>query len=350
MKILYLGFAREYASVDAVYVRGLRENGAETFYYSLYNIFGFKRYQLIIRYYFKHRKEIDIIFAGYESPQIVVFLSFFCRKKIIYNAFCSVYERLIVSRKLAKKISFKSIYYWLLDFLACHLAYVTMLETERQVQYFEKLFKVSAKKLYRALIGVDDKKFFYNPQIKKFERFTVLFRGRLLPEAGGDLVVRAAKILERELIDFLMLANGMELGSVQKIVSELCPKNLKLVTEYLPDEKLLEIMQKSHLSLGQLSDHPRLQRTIPHKAYESLALCLPYLTARNPGVMELFKEGETCLAFAPNNPKDLADKILWAYEHQEELKKISENGYALFQNDLTSKKLVEKLLQNLLAM
>ncbi len=106
-------------------------------------------------------------------------------------------------------------------------------------------------------------------------------------------------------------------------------------------------MQTAHISLGQLSSHDRLKRTIPHKCYESLAMGLPYLTASSEGVRELLVPGETCLVCNPADAKSLAEKILWAKENPDALNKIAENGYRLFQNKLTSKILAAELMNKI---
>ena len=167
----------------------------------------------------------------------------------------------------------------------------------------------------------------------------------MLPEAGAEYAVRAAKILEKEDIKVVMHANDQELPKIKKLIDELRPANFQLITEFLSDIDLRNLMQKCHLSLGQLSGHPRLQRTIPHKAYESLALRLPYLTADNKGVMELLKPGENCLVCRPADPQSLAEQILWAKAHPYELEQIAENGYRLYQEKLTAKTLAGELLK-----
>ena len=347
MKMLYFSFARANASIDGIYINGLRKNGVGVINYSFHGLGGIRRYLKIAKCYSIHREAVDFIMVGYDSPLLVIFIWMISRKRIIYNALCSVYERLIISRALAKEKSVKAYYYWFLDYLACHLANLVLVETNEQIKYFIKQFKIPASKLFRALIGVDDDKFLYRDNVKKYENFTVLFRGRLLPEAGGEFVVEAAKLLENSPIQFIMIANGMWLNKIQNRINELGVKNLKLISDFVPDEELCDYMQKSHLSLGQLSSHPRLERTIPHKAYESLALKLPYLTARSKGALELLKEGETCIVANQADAKNLAEKILWAYNNQKEIEKIAENGYKFFLENCTSKKLARDLLERL---
>lgn len=346
MKILYISVTKPNSSVDGVYIQGLKKLGIEVQDYFFHNIYGFRLFGKVYDCVRKH-KNSDFIFAGYSSPHLVIFTRLVCRKPIIYNALCSMYERMILSRSLASKFSLKACYYWLLDFLAVSIARFTILETSHQVKYFQKLFFLPESKFFHSWTGVDGNIFYRDANIKKFDEFTALFRGRLLPEAGGDLVVRAAKLLEQKPVKVLMIANGIELPKIQKLIAELKPKNLELITEFLPDAALRVYMQRSHISLGQLSGHERLLRTIPHKAYESLALGLPYLTARNPGVLELLKEGETCIACNPADPRDLAEKILWAKNHPNELDAIAQRGYELYQRELTSVNLAKKVFEKL---
>jgi len=345
-QILYLSFSKLEYSVNAVYIKGLEQNGIEVHKRHL-NKRRWGEYISVLKDYWKNRKSFEAIVVGYNSPELVIWARLIFRQKIIYNALCSRYERFIVSRAVASRFSLKSFAYWLADFLAVHCANLVMLETNEQIKYFHQLFGVSKKKCYRAWTGVDEDKFFYDSQIQKPDVFTVIFRGGLLPESGAEYAVKVAKLLEKENVKFIMHANDQELSKIQKLIEELHLSNFKLMTEFLSDEELRNLMQRSHLSLGQLSNHARLARTVPHKAFESLALRLPYLTANNKGITELLKPGETCLVCNPADPQSLAEQIIWAKNHSQELETIAEKGYRLYQEKLTAKVLVAELLKRM---
>ena len=346
MKVLYISQSKLENSVNSVYIKGLEQNDVEIvkFYSSKKGIRAYIEAYSFLR---KEQKWSDVIIIGYDSPGFVVVAKLFSDKKIVYNALCSVYERLIVSRNLASRVSFRAFSYWLLDFLAVHFADLVMLETNHQIEYFKKLFLVSGKNLFRAWTGVDEDKFYYADVVKN-NVFTAVFRGALMPEAGADWVVRAAKILEDQPIEFIMVSNGMELQKITNLIEELKPRNLKFITNLLSQDDLRILVQKSHISIGQLSNHDRLNRTIPHKCYESLAMRLPYLTANNKGVMELLTDKETCLTCNPADPESLVQKIIWAKNNPDALNKIAENGYRLFKTKLTPKILAAELMDKIL--
>lgn len=348
-KVIYITYTRPDYSLNASCIKGLRQNGIEVldFYVKNRGISGFLK---ALSFYRSNYQNNDAVFIGCDSPALAIFIRPFCRKRIIYNAVLSVYERMIISRELASRSSVKSIYYWLLDFLAVNFADLTMVESELQVDFFKKLFKISNKKAVRSYIGVDEDNFFYDPLVVKFPVFTVIFRGALMPEAGAEYVIEAAKILENENIKFIMQSGGMLLDKIDRLVKELKPKNLELRSDFIPYPELRTLMQKCHLSLGQLSDHPRLGRTIPHKTYESLAMKIPYLTASNRGILELLRAGETCITCEPANAQSLVGKILWAKNNPQELDQIAKNGHELYLSDLTSRVISMRLLDKIQAL
>lgn len=346
MRILYLSRTRLNYSLNSVYIHGLRQNGVEVLRFKMPSG-SLGSYLAALDFVRRNRADSDFMIVGYDSSILAVFLRLFYRKKIVYCAVLPIHERLIVSRNLAKRFSLKSIYYWLVDFLAFHSVNLIMMESNHQINHVGKFYFVPKNKFILSWIGVDENNFFFKPNIQKFPKFTVLFRGALMHEAGAEYVVKAAKILEKEDVNFLMLSGGLLLEQIKKLIEETGLNNLELRSNLLSYEELREIMQKCHLSLGQLSDHERLKRTVPHKVYESLALKLPYLTATNAGILELLKGGETCITCVSADANSLAEKILWARNNPQELERISQNGYQLYQDKLRTDILAKNLLEKI---
>lgn len=345
-KIIYISYTRLDYSLNAVYLNGLRQNGVELLCFKLPSK-GISGHFKALKFVRENSTDSDALIVGYDSSVLAIFIRMFYWKKIVYCAVLPVYERLILSRGLATPWSPKGIYYRIIDILAFNFSDLVMVESNRQIDRINKAYFVPRKKLLRVWIGVDENNFFYDPNIEKLPVFTVIFRGALMPEAGAEFMVQAAKILEKDNINFIMLAGGMLLGEVKKTIKELGPKNLELNSNLLSYEELRMVMQKCHLSLGQLSDHPRLSRTIPHKVYESLIMKLPYLTASNKGILELVKDGETCLTCEPANAKSLADKILWIKNNYQLAENVAQNGYVFYQNEFSSIVLAKKLLDKI---
>ena len=342
MKFLYISTGDKYPP-DKHIVDGLRENGHDVFELIKKN----STYIDFIRDFRNNESLCDYIIIGYALPLLMPIARIFSLKKIFFNAVSSQYEANIISRGIGKPWSLTAVKSWIIDFISFHLSSSVLLESDAQIDFVRKLFLVSRKKLIRSWMGIDEEIFFFDPAIEKKSKFTVLFRGRFLPESGILTVIEAAKILENEEIQFVIIGHGFMYREVGVLKEKLSPKNITFISERLSGNEIRERMLSSHVSLGQLADHPRLFRTLPCKMFESLALKLPYLTGRNAGVLELLKDGETCIMVNPGDKNDLAEKILYLKNHPEILKKIGENGYALYKEKLTSKILAKELIEKL---
>ena len=111
--------------------------------------------------------------------------------------------------------------------------------------------------------------------------------------------------------------------------------------------ELRKKFQECHLSIGWLCNEPRAMRTIEHKTFESLALRLPYLHARTPGILELIEENKTGFYCNSNDAQNLADKILELKNNPALLNEVAENGYRLFNQKLRPKYLAKAALAHL---
>lgn len=352
MRIAYFNLTKEIPPRDAVYLTGMAEGEDQTLpkieiTNCQDNSFGLKKFWRLWKKHRALKNNYDILWVGYTGHILVPFARLISRRKIIFNALGSLYEGIIISRRQAAPFSLKALYCWLIDFLAFHCATVSLVESHEQKKWLMKKFFLPEHKLQRAWTGVDDAEFFYDRNIPKLPNFTVLFRGGFLPESGVEYAVEAARILKNENIKFRIIGSGLMADKVEEMLQSFDSQNVEWISDKLPPDQLRVKMQECHLSLGQLSAHDRLNRTIPHKAFESLVMKLPYLTARNKGILELLKESETCFVCNPADPQDLAKKICYAKENPGISKKLVESGYQFFQNKLTPKILTQNLLANI---
>jgi len=308
MRICYFNYTKNIHARDAVYLKGLRENDVEIIECRDSSP-GWIKYWHLYRQHRVLRDKYDILMVGYTGHVLVPFARLISRKKIIFNALSSLYEGIVISRGKKGPFYLRAIYSWLIDFVAFHTASLSLIESNGQKEYLAKKFLLKKDKLLVAWTGADDSIFYYDPNIKKLQTFTVLFRGGFLPESGIEYAIEAAKILKNENINFRIIGWGMMESKVRTMLNSFDSSRVEWIKEKLPIEKLRGKMQETHLSLGQLSRHPRLERTIPHKAFETIAMRLPYLTARNKAVMELLTEGETCLTCNSADAKGIGESL-----------------------------------------
>ncbi|HEY4475068.1 MAG TPA: glycosyltransferase [Candidatus Paceibacterota bacterium] len=346
MKICYFTLTKDVPTRDAVYLNGFRQNGVEIVECKD-NSPSWRKFLVLYKKHHLLKNDYDILFIGYTAHILVPFTRLVSRKKIVFNALGSLYEGKIISRGQKGLFGLKSVYCWLIDFLAFHSASLSLVETNEQKKYLTKKFFLPDKKITRAWTGVEETIFFHNSTIKKLGIFTVSFRGVFMPESGIEYAIEAANILKNKNINFRIIGHGIEADKVKNLIEKYQLANIEWITEKLVAVELAEKIQECHLSLGQLSNHERLQRTIPFKAFESIAMKIPYLTARNPGILELLKENETCFCANPADPEDLAKKIIELKNNPTMTANVAENAYQLYRRELRPEQLARHLLNSL---
>ncbi|OHA94370.1 MAG: hypothetical protein A3C62_00665 [Candidatus Zambryskibacteria bacterium RIFCSPHIGHO2_02_FULL_39_16] len=346
MKVCYINFNIDNPR-DRITLQGLKMNGVEVVEI-VDKTPGWNKYINIARTFSSVQDKCDIVMVGYAGSVLVIFLRLIMwRKIIIYNALATFYDSMIVSRFGGNVFNIKALWYYLVDFVAFRCADLTFIECQAQKDLIVRVFKIKPEKMLVHFVGTDEKEFYFDKSIPKRKQFTVVFRGMFLPEAGADVVVRIAKELEKDNIYFIIIGRGLLHNQIENLVTELKPTNLELITAFIPTEELRVKMLECHISLGQLADHPRVQTTIPHKVFESMAMRLPYLTGRNKGVMEILKDDETCFTASPGDYKTLATKIRELRDNPEKLDKVAQNGYELYKREYTPEILARKIMDEL---
>ncbi len=311
LKICYFGIYRPLAPRDKVYFDGLKKLGVEIIE-CVDSSSGLLKFYRLFKKHLGFRDKYDILWVGYLSPMLLPLAWLISRKKIIYNALDSWYDRTILDREAHSRYSPVAWVIWLLDFAAFHLADIVLVESEQQKLFIAKIFFVKPSKLQVIFTGVDEAVFYPDSSVAKADIFTVVFRGMFLPATGAEIVLEAAQLLRDEGIKFIIIGWGQP---IQQRIEEKIKKdkldNVKLITYFLPPDELRKTILSAHAMLGQFGDHPRLDRTIQHKTSEALALGMPYITRDSLSSRELLISGDNCLFVSPEDPKALADVILF---------------------------------------
>lgn len=331
MKVLYFGIFDPNFSRNKIYGDGLRQNGVEVIVCTDTSRGLLKYWRLFLKHW-KLRNHYDVMIVGFPGYIIVPFAKLISRKPVIFDALCSFYETQIISRDAYSGNIFRLPYVRVIDWLSTRCADIILVETEQQKKYFIQSLGVKEKKLQVVLTGVDDSQFHADPSVKKLPTFTALFRGRITREAGATYVLDAAKLLENAGVDFLVIGYGwgQPIDEFNALMKQLSPKNVRYIREHLPMNEMVTLMQGCHVSLGQFANNERLKRTIPHKAFESLAMKLPYISGRAGGVEGFLIDGENCLLANCANAQDIADKIMQLKNDPLLAKKIADNGFELY--------------------
>jgi len=254
-----------------------------------------------------------------------------------------LFEATYISRGKIGFLGISIIKSFVIDFTASHMAKKVILETERQKEFYTKQFFIPKSKVGVVYTGVDERAFIPDRNFQPAplsSKPIVLFRGKYNPEAGLEVLARASHLLKNSGITFWVFSPGLP-TSINFADNVVVSGKNHSKQEYAAIQKICS------LSLGQLADHPRLSRTIPHKAFESAYLATPYLTARNQGILELFEEDIDIACFTPGDSNDLADKIIGLVRNLESTHALGRNMKNKYTAKSSQKLLADKFLHEI---
>ena len=140
--VCYFGIYNPSYSRNRIFIKGLRQNGAEVIECTT-ALNRVSKYFDLIRKHWKIRKQYDVLVVGYPGQQSMILARFLTRKPIIFDALVSLYDSMVNDREVIRRWGVKAIYYFVLDWLASTLANKVIFDTNAHVDYFAKTFRLN---------------------------------------------------------------------------------------------------------------------------------------------------------------------------------------------------------------
>jgi glycosyltransferase involved in cell wall biosynthesis len=274
----------------------------------------------------KFSKSVNWIFknrASFASLDVVVVMSpchllspvlkMIARKPVILDAGWSLTDGTL-SRGFKIQNLYKLPMIAAIDFISLHSANFVLVESILQRHRVQRFFGLPLKKIHVSYTGLDESQFKEELKLPQTESDlvlelkeyvnhkspVVLFRGKVNKEAGFSNICNAARILSKQATFIFVLGEG-----------DVLPNDLKNVIRLsnVSPSEMKEIYAIAHVAVGQISEHPRLKYTIPHKAFEAGYFKKAYVTSGSRGIKEIYKE-ESVIYLSNSNPESLASAIL----------------------------------------
>lgn len=255
----------------------------------------------------KYQKNYDIIFVAFRGHEILPFIKFFTGKPIIFDAFVSVYDTLCFDREIFKPNSFIGKFLKWYDKFLCRISNVVLVDTKESKNYFEKEFNTN--NIDYLYVGCNENLCKPIETRKREPKFVVFWYGAANPLQGVDIILRSAKLLEKNKdIQFRLV------GPIRKkysgLIENLGPKNIEFI-DFIPYNELPVEINKADLCLGgHFSNKDKAKRVIAGKTFQFISCNKPTIVADNPANRELFRETRHLSFIEPGSPEKLASKIL----------------------------------------
>jgi glycosyltransferase involved in cell wall biosynthesis len=309
-----------------------------------------RHYPKLLAEFVARSRDCDLVLVGFYGQLLMPFVRMFTRKPILFDVYVSTFGTMVDDRHEAKQGTWKAKLFWAADHLSMRFANHIILESEDHIRRYESTYRIPARKFSRLFLPSDESVMRRLPQAQPSADFRVHFHGEYAPFHGVDVILRAAKALEKDDVRFQIIGTGITHAREMRLATELGLSNVEFIDRVRYDE-LAIYMSKADVCLGFFGDNPRAERVFTNKVVEALALGKPLITRRNDAVQELLKDGESALLVNPGRPDQLADAILRLKNDPGLREKLGRNALALFEAHCTQevfgmalKRVIEEML------
>jgi glycosyltransferase involved in cell wall biosynthesis len=198
---------------------------------------------------------------------------------------------------------------------------------------------------YRVLpVGTDESLF--KPILHTTQRkdFLVFFYGlKMTPLHGLNHILEAAVLLARDVPQVTFQIVGGDAATKAQIDAARQKGARIRYTQFVPFNKLAQMMQQSDLCLGgPFGDTDQARSVITGKTYQSIACARPTIVADSLAYSN-FTDWTDCLKVALGNGLLLAHKIQWAYSNRDMLPAIGQKGRKLYETSFSTVQIAEQL-------
>lgn len=161
----------------------------------------------------------------------------------------------------------------------------------------------------------------------------IAFVGRLSPEKGVDVLLKAYMIVKRKYTGTkLVIAGG---GPLTKLVKSISRKHKDIVyVGVLPRTEALRLIRDSDIIVL-----PSKAEGFPTVILEALAMGTPVVVSQLPEIEEVL--GEKALYCRPNDPRDLALKILYLIRDENLRTNLARNGRYFVEKTFSWERVIE---------
>ena len=326
MKVCYFGIYNPEYSRNKILISGLKKNGVDVLECRT-DKKGILKYFDLINKYIDIKNDYEVMIVGFPGQQAMILARILTKKPIVLDAFISLYDSMVLDRKLTGIKSLRAYYYWWLDKLSMGLADLILFDTNKHIEYASREFNIDSNKFIRIFLGANTNIFY--PQknsLKNRSTFKILFYGTYIPLHGIEFIIKAAKLLEVERdILFEIIGNGQEKNKILNLIHSLNLNNIVL-SDNISTKELTKKISDADICLGIFGETDKAERVIPNKIFECIAMKKPVITADTPAIRELFDSSDLFLVKRAD-AQSIADAVIVLKNNYNLMKKISENAY-----------------------
>lgn len=232
---------------------------------------------------------------------------------IAWDVFISLYDTICADRKLLAPGSLAGKLLWWLEKRAIRCADVVFMDTQAHARHVERLFDLQPGHCGSVWVGAETEHF---PRISPTDAadvpsmpMRILFYGQFIPLHGIETIVRAARLLRDEPLEWRIIGRGQVEAGIRAMLSEDPLPNLHWL-EWVEYGRLRRCIAEADLCLGIFGQSDKAANVIPNKVFQIVAAGRPLVTRDSPAIRELLGDDPPATYLVPpHDPEALAAAI-----------------------------------------
>jgi glycosyltransferase involved in cell wall biosynthesis len=183
-----------------------------------------------------------------------------------------------------------------------------------------------------------DIEMFLNTAEKKIISHRFIYVGQLVRLKGIDTIIEAVGILKQKgiKVEVLLIGKGEDINWFKKFIKK---TGLKAEFMFIGFKNQKDVAELIKTSIALLI--PSITEGFGRVIIEAFACSRSVIGSKVGGIPELIEADKTGLLVEPGNTEDLADKLIFALENPEDMKKMGEKGKEFVVNNFSTQKYVD---------
>ncbi len=266
-------------------------------------------------------------------------------KKVIIDAYISLYDTIVIDRKLLPKNSLRAQLLKYIERRSYRFANAIITDTDENSLYLSKLFQLPKNKFINIPLSTNEQDFQLTDYKNPSTNCNVLFIGTLIPLHGINIILDAIKLLEKEKnINFTIIGDGQEGKTVEDFLNK-NPLEANWIREWQSSENLAKHIQSADICLGIFGGNKKTQRVCPLKIYAYAACGKAIITLETEWIKNLhnkvnYRAFET---IPSSNGEELAKKIKHLASNKKHLDELGKKSLRFYNDNLSNEESNEKL-------
>jgi glycosyltransferase involved in cell wall biosynthesis len=261
----------------------------------------------------------DLVFVAYLGQFDVLVLALFARLRgvpVVWDVFLSLYDTVVNDRKMLHSRNPLSWFLYAWEWIAARSVSAILMDTKSHADYFKELYNLNNKMVGSVFVGTEPEHFrkmsdtCENLFSVSENYFSVLFYGQFIPLHGVETIVKAARLLREEKIEWVIIGQGQEAGKIEKMLTDDPMPKINWI-RWVEYGDLVDWIHDSNLCLGIFGVSGKASRVIPNKLFQVIAAGKPIVTQDSSAIRELLDPDMENVFFVPSgDPQKLAEIIL----------------------------------------